>query len=86
MVQATEHCHIVTDDQILNGEPIIKGTRNPPVRAVVEVWRLGVPGRGNSQPSALTSRQRKCLMRLAITAIIKRRLTFTLPATGFQTR
>ena len=41
MVQATEHCHIVTDDQILSGEPIIKGTRTP-VRAVVEVWRLGV--------------------------------------------
>ena len=41
MVQATEHCYIVTDDQILNGEPIIKGTRTP-VRAVVEVWRLGV--------------------------------------------
>ena len=41
MVQATEHCHIVTDDRILSGEPIIKGTRTP-VRAVVEVWRLGV--------------------------------------------
>ena len=41
MVQATEHCHVVTDDQILSGEPIIKGTRTP-VRAVVEVWRLGV--------------------------------------------
>ena len=50
MVQATEHCHIVTDDQILSGEPIIKGTRTP-VRAVVEAWRLG-PGGGNSQPPA----------------------------------
>ena len=33
--------HIVTDDQILSGEPIIKGTRTS-VRAVVEAWRLGV--------------------------------------------
>ena len=24
---ATEHCYIVTDDHILSGEPIIKGTR-----------------------------------------------------------
>ena len=41
MIQATEHCYIVTDDQILSGEPIIKGTRTP-VRAIVEIWRLGV--------------------------------------------
>ncbi len=41
MVQTTEHCYIVTDDQILSGEPIIKGTRTP-VRAIVEIWRLGV--------------------------------------------
>jgi uncharacterized protein (DUF433 family) len=40
-MQATEHCYIVTDDQILNGEPIIKGTRTP-VRAIVETWRRGV--------------------------------------------
>jgi len=38
---ATEHCYIVKDDQILGGEPIIKGTRTP-VRAIVENWRLGV--------------------------------------------
>ena len=38
---ATEHCYIVTDDHILSGEPIIKGTRTP-VRAIVELWRLGV--------------------------------------------
>lgn len=30
-----------TDDEILGGEPIIKGTRTP-VRAIVETWRLGV--------------------------------------------
>ena len=41
MIQATEHCYIVKNDQILSGEPIIKGTRTP-VRAIVETWRLGV--------------------------------------------
>jgi len=41
MPTATEHVYIVHDDQILSGEPIIKGTRTP-VRAVVETWRLGV--------------------------------------------
>ncbi|MEB3282900.1 MAG: DUF433 domain-containing protein [Lyngbya sp.] len=40
-MQATEHYYIVTDPEILNGEPIIKGTRTP-VRAIVETWRLGV--------------------------------------------
>ena len=40
-MRATEHCYIVIDEQILNGEPIIKGTRTP-VRAIVETWRLGV--------------------------------------------
>jgi uncharacterized protein (DUF433 family) len=42
MSMATEHCYIVTDDQILSGEPIIRGTRTP-VRAIVELWRMGVP-------------------------------------------
>ncbi len=42
MVQLTAHRYIVTDDRILNGEPIISGTRTP-VRAIVELWRLGVP-------------------------------------------
>jgi uncharacterized protein (DUF433 family) len=41
MTQATEHCYIVRDDDILSGEPIIKGTRTP-VRAIVELWRLGI--------------------------------------------
>ena len=41
MVQATEYLYIVRDDQILNGEPIIKGTRTP-VRAIVETWRMGI--------------------------------------------
>ena len=42
MTTATEHCHIVTDEEILGGEPIIKGTRTP-VRAIVEMWRMGMP-------------------------------------------
>ena len=41
MTTATEHVHVVTDDRILGGEPIIRGTRTP-VRAVVELWRQGV--------------------------------------------
>ena len=40
-MRATEHSYIVTDEQILSGEPIIKGTRTP-VRAIVEIWRLGI--------------------------------------------
>jgi uncharacterized protein (DUF433 family) len=42
MSVATEHLYIVTDEKILSGEPIIKGTRTP-VRAIVESWRMGVP-------------------------------------------
>jgi uncharacterized protein (DUF433 family) len=41
MVQATEYLYIVKDDEILSGEPIIRGTRTP-VRAIVETWRMGV--------------------------------------------
>ncbi|OLE55570.1 MAG: hypothetical protein AUG51_02530 [Acidobacteria bacterium 13_1_20CM_3_53_8] len=41
MTTATEHLYIVTDSQILGGEPIIKGTRTP-VRAIVELWRQGI--------------------------------------------
>lgn len=32
--------YIVSDKKILSGEPIIKGTRTP-VRAIVEMWRMG---------------------------------------------
>jgi uncharacterized protein (DUF433 family) len=42
MIQATAHRYIVTDNQILSGEPIIRGTRTP-VRAIVEMWRQGLP-------------------------------------------
>lgn len=41
MTTLTGHLYIVTDERILGGEPIIKGTRTP-VRAVVELWRQGV--------------------------------------------
>jgi uncharacterized protein (DUF433 family) len=41
MVQATDYRYVVRDDDILQGEPIIQDTRTP-VRAIVEVWRLGV--------------------------------------------
>ena len=41
MSQTTAHCYITTEAGILSGEPIIAGTRTP-VRAIVELWRLGV--------------------------------------------
>ena len=41
MTTATEHHYVVTDDQILGGEPVVRGTRTP-VRAIVELWRRGV--------------------------------------------
>lgn len=49
MVRATGHRYIVSNDEILGGEPIVDGTRTP-VRAIVELWRQGVhpetiPGR-----------------------------------------
>jgi uncharacterized protein (DUF433 family) len=42
MIRGTEHPYIVMNDEILSGEPIVKGTRTP-VRAIVETWRMGVP-------------------------------------------
>jgi uncharacterized protein (DUF433 family) len=41
MTQATTHRYVVTDDQILGGEPIIARTRTP-VRAILEMWRQGL--------------------------------------------
>lgn len=32
--------YITVEENILDGEPIIKGTRTP-VRGIVEIWRLG---------------------------------------------
>ena len=40
MATQTEHVYVERDDAILGGEPVIKGTRTP-VRAVVELWRMG---------------------------------------------
>lgn len=40
MATTTGHRYVVTDETILGGEPIIQGTRTP-VRAIVELWRLG---------------------------------------------
>ena len=42
MTTMTEHRYIIKDDRILSGEPIVRDTRTP-VRAVVELWRLGIP-------------------------------------------
>jgi uncharacterized protein (DUF433 family) len=39
-MQVTQHRYIVSDPEILGGEPIVAGTRTP-VRAVVEIWRQG---------------------------------------------
>jgi uncharacterized protein (DUF433 family) len=41
MVLATRHRYVVTDPDILSGEPIIEGTRTP-IRAIVELWRQGL--------------------------------------------
>ena len=41
MATATEHLYVTSSDQILSGEPIIRGTRTP-VRAIVEMWRMGM--------------------------------------------
>ncbi len=41
MNTAVEYRYITTNEKILSGEPIIKGTRTP-VRAIVENWRLGL--------------------------------------------
>ncbi|MBI5652443.1 MAG: DUF433 domain-containing protein [Chloroflexi bacterium] len=41
MLETLTHCYVISDPQILGGEPIIHGTKTP-VRAIVELWRLGV--------------------------------------------
>lgn len=40
MLKTTENRYVVTDSEILNGEPIITNTRTP-IRAIVEMWRSG---------------------------------------------
>ena len=41
MQQMTDYRYIATNVEILGGEPIIAETRTP-VRAIVELWRLGI--------------------------------------------
>ena len=40
MTVATEHPYVIRDQEILGGEPIIKGSRTP-VRSIVEWWKFG---------------------------------------------
>jgi uncharacterized protein (DUF433 family) len=40
METVVKNRYITSDEKILSGEPIIKGTRTP-VRAIVEMWRMG---------------------------------------------
>ena len=40
MATLVTHPYIVSDKRLLDGEPVIKGTKTT-VRAVVELWRLG---------------------------------------------
>jgi len=37
-----EHPYVITDTQLVGGEPIIRGSKTT-VRAIVELWRLGNP-------------------------------------------
>ncbi|MGQ0811481.1 MAG: DUF433 domain-containing protein [Nitrospiraceae bacterium] len=41
MTTATSHPYVISDDAILNGVPIVKGTRTP-IRAIAELWKFGV--------------------------------------------
>jgi len=41
MVTVLTHTHIISDSQLLDGEPVIEGTKTT-VRAIVELWRLGI--------------------------------------------
>lgn len=59
MTIGTEHRYIVRDDDILGGEPIVVGTRVP-VRAVVELWRLGAALR-RFPPTSRISLLPRCL-------------------------
>jgi uncharacterized protein (DUF433 family) len=42
MTTSTGHRYVIRDPAIVGGEPIIIGTRTP-VRAIVEIWRMGTP-------------------------------------------
>jgi uncharacterized protein (DUF433 family) len=42
MATILTHRYIVSEAQTLGGEPVIQGTKTS-VRAIVELWRLGIP-------------------------------------------
>jgi len=42
MAVTTLSRYIVSDAALLQGEPVVAGTKTP-VRAIVELWRLGIP-------------------------------------------
>lgn len=48
MIQTTDYRYIVRDDGILTSEPVIEGSRTP-VRAIVELWRMGIAPEGIPQ-------------------------------------
>ena len=41
MITTLAHRYVVSDSQFLGGEPVIQGTKTS-VRAIVELWRLGI--------------------------------------------
>jgi uncharacterized protein (DUF433 family) len=41
MVTTFVHRYVVSDPQVMDGEPVIQGTKTT-VRAIVELWRLGI--------------------------------------------
>ncbi len=41
MAVIVTHRYIVSDPQLVQGEPVIRGTKTT-VRAIVELWRLGI--------------------------------------------
>ncbi len=41
MISSIHALYVDADESIFNGEPIVKGTRTP-VRAIVELYRMGV--------------------------------------------
>ena len=83
MATQTEHVYVERDDAILSGEPVIKGTRTP-VRAVVELWRLGCAPEEtvNELPHLSLA---AVSMRSATTATTKKRSTTTSSATEYLT-
>jgi uncharacterized protein (DUF433 family) len=38
----TIHPYVTSDSALLSGEPVIRDTKTP-VRAIVELWRIGIP-------------------------------------------